>query len=241
MNDVFEQVTATLQSVKLFFQQQAELYGPEFVLPTAPAHEIASKSDLPEPNLSQLSHEISTCQKCKLHRTRRQVVFGSGNPHATLMVVGDVPSTEDEQSGQPFTGGVGELLDKILNAVQFQRADIYLTQILKCKLNAPAPKPVPDELRVCRATLVQQIALIQPKLILALGEITGQILLETTAPIEKLRGQVHCHQGLYVVVTYPPALLNIVSAGQKELKRATWDDVQLLRKKYDELQRILKT
>jgi DNA polymerase len=241
MNDSIEQVKAILQSARLFFQQRAELYGPELILPTAPTYVTAGKADLPEHNLVQLSHEIITCQKCGLHRTRRQVVFGSGNPHAILMVVGDAPSSEDEQHGQPFTGAVGELLDKILNAVQFQRPEVYLTHILKCKLNTPISKQAPDELRICQAALGKQIEYIQPKLILALGEITGQILLETFDPIEKLRGQVHFHKGIYVVVTYPPYLLNIVSAGQKELKRATWDDVQLLRKKYDELQLISKT
>ena len=146
------------------------------------------------------------------------------------MLIGEAPGYEEDKTGNPFVGSAGQLLDKILNAIKFKREDVYIANILKCR--PPQNRdPLPDEIKICRSYLKQQILMIRPKIILALGRFAGQTLLNTEASLNQMRGKVHDIKGIKLVVTYHPAAL----LRHAEWKRPTWEDVQLLRKMYDQL------
>ncbi len=173
---------------------------------------------------------ICECQKCPLGATRTKFVYGVGNPKAGLMLIGEAPGREEDLQGEPFVGRAGQLLDKILAAVGFKREEVYIANILKCR--PPNNRdPQPDEMATCMPYLLEQIQLIKPKIICALGRISAQALLKTTTPIGKLRGQWHDFNGIPFFVTYHPAALLRFPA----YKRDVWDDVQKLRTRYDEL------
>lgn len=220
-----ENINSLFQDVKQFFTQQAELYGEDF--------SFAAKKVTPEPEtLESLQLKAEHCKKCALGSTRNQIVFGAGNPAAELMVVGEAPGEAEDTKGLPFVGPAGELLTKILVAIQFSRQDVYFTNILKCR--PPQNRdPETTEINACVGYLWQQIDLIKPRLILALGLFAGQTLLSTKAPLSALRGKIHEKKGIFIVVTYHPAAL----LRNAEWKRPTWEDVQLLRRKYAELTR----
>ena len=221
-------IISLFEEVKTFFGQQAELYGEDFAFPKADL-EPTSKSPR---NLESLVNEALSCKKCGLHATRKKVVFGSGNPEAQLMLVGEAPGEEEDKLGAPFVGPAGGLLTKILEAINFKRDEVYITNILKCR--PPQNRnPEPTEIQACTAYLFEQIGIIKPRIILALGLFAGQTLLDTTLPLAKLRGKFHEKNGIPILVTYHPAAL----LRNSEWKRPTWEDVKLLRQKYDELTR----
>lgn len=171
-----------------------------------------------------------TCTKCPLGHTRRHFVFGSGNEHAEVMFIGEAPGADEDTQGFPFVGQAGQLLTRILQAIQFTRDEVYITNILKCR-PPNNREPLPDEIVACEPILREQIRLVQPKLICALGRVAGQALLKTTAPLSQLRGKFHDYQGIKLLVTYHPAAL----LRNPAFKRSTWEDVQMLRREYDQL------
>lgn len=173
---------------------------------------------------------ISNCQKCSLGATRNKFVYGVGNPKADLMFVGEAPGANEDRLGEPFVGQCGQLLDKIMAAIQFDRQTVYIANILKCR--PPANRdPQPDEMDQCFPYLHEQIRLVKPKLICALGRVAAQAILQTTTPLGKLRGQWHLFENVPLLVTYhPAALLRFQS-----YKRDTWEDMKMLKAKYDSL------
>lgn len=173
---------------------------------------------------------ISNCQLCPLGKTRTKFVYGVGNPKADLIFIGEAPGRDEDLQGEPFVGRAGQLLDRILKAINLSRQEVYIGNILKCR--PPNNRdPLPDEAEKCLPHLIEQITLIRPKLICALGRIAGQILLKTTTPLGKLRGRWHEFEGIPLMVTYhPAALLRFPS-----YKKDTWADMQMLKKRYDEL------
>ena len=192
-------------------------------------HETQSHGS-PPLSLESLQQSLNGCRRCKLHVSRTHMVFGAGNPHAVLMFIGEAPGYHEDKQGEPFVGKAGELLTRILQAIGLRREDVYLANILKCR--PPNNRdPQPDEMKTCMPYLMEQIRLIKPKIICALGRISAQALLQTTTPLGKLRGQWHDFNGIPFIVTYhPAALLRFQS-----YKRDTWEDVKRLRAKYDEL------
>ena len=173
---------------------------------------------------------ICNCQACPLGATRTKFVYGAGSPDADIMFVGEAPGFNEDQTGEPFVGRAGELLDKILAAIQFSRSDVYIANILKCR--PPNNRdPQPDEMEQCLPYLIEQIASIRPKLICSLGRIAAQALLKTTTPLGKLRGQWHELSGVPMMVTYHPAALLRFPG----YKRDTWTDMQQLKARYDAL------
>jgi len=181
---------------------------------------------------SLTGHEkaICNCMGCPLGKTRTKLVYGAGNPHADVMFIGEAPGRDEDLKGEPFVGRAGQLLDKILAAINFTRDDIYIANILKCR--PPGNRdPQPDEMKTCMPHLMEQIRLIKPKIICALGRISAQALLQTNTPLGKLRGQWHDFNGIPFIVTYHPAALLRFSS----YKRPTWEDVLELRSKYDEM------
>ncbi len=179
-------------------------------------------------SLETLASHIATCTRCPLHSTATNPVPGEGNPNADFMCVGEAPGATEDQTGRPFVGAAGQLLTKILAAIDFKREDVFICNVLKHR--PPGNRnPLPDEVKACSPYLIRQIELIRPKVILALGTFAAQTLLNTTLSIGKLRGQVHRYYGVPLVVTYHPAAL-LRNPGWK---RPTWEDVQLARRILD--------
>jgi DNA polymerase len=170
-------------------------------------------------------HIGAQCTRCKLCTLgRRQVVFGVGNPAADLMFVGEAPGADEDQQGIPFVGRAGQLLTKIIEAIELHRDDVYIANVIKCR--PPGNRnPEPDEVLVCEPFLFRQIDLVQPKVIVALGKFAAQSLLRCDTPITKLRGRVHAFRGAQLVPTFHPAYL----LRSPDKKRETWEDMKLVR------------
>ncbi|MBN2056400.1 uracil-DNA glycosylase [bacterium] len=178
--------------------------------------------NLPD-DLKELGRMVTACTKCELHVERVKVVFGDGNPLARLMFVGEGPGAEEDRQGVPFVGAAGQLLSKILQAMGFIRSEVYITNIVKCR-PPQNREPLPKEAHACRPYLLKQLELIQPEVIVALGRTAAQNLLQTDAPLGRLRGRFHDLQGIVVMPTYHPAAL----LRYPENKRFVWADMKLV-------------
>jgi DNA polymerase len=180
--------------------------------------------------LDVLGAEAAGCTRCRLHESRRTVVFGVGNPVADVVVVGEAPGQEEDRRGEPFVGPAGKLLDLLLMAVGLPRDSVYICNVLKCR--PPNNRnPLPDEAEVCTTTFLgPQLDAIRPRVLLAVGKFAAQALLGTDDPIGRLRGRVHTHRGTPLVVSYHPAFL----LRSPHMTRAAWQDFQLLRQVMDE-------
>lgn len=154
-----------------------------------------------------LKQQVKACTRCELHASRTQGVLGVGDIHADLLIIGEAPGADEDRLGEPFVGQAGKLLDSMLAAIDLRRGqDVYIANVLKSR--PPGNRdPKPDEVAACAPFLEQQIALIQPKLILALGRFAAQSLLSSTESISRLRGSVHTYHGIPLLVTYHPAYL----------------------------------
>jgi uracil-DNA glycosylase len=169
-----------------------------------------------------LETEVASCTKCNLCQTRTQTVFGTGNKTADWMIIGEAPGQHEDEQGKPFVGKAGLLLTEMLRAAGLEREKVFITNILKCR--PPGNRdPKPDEAKSCSAYLQQQQELLKPKIILAVGRIAAQTLLNTDAPLTKLRGKVHKLGDTPMVVVYHPAYL-LRSLLEK---RKAWQDLQL--------------
>lgn len=178
--------------------------------------------------LAELAAAVAACKRCALHATATNAVPGEGDPNAKFVCVGEAPGATEDETGRPFVGAAGQLLTKILAAVNLPREEVFICNVLKHR--PPGNRnPAADEIAACSPFLLQQLALLRPKVILALGTFAAQTLLQTTTPIGKLRGQVHRFYGVPLVVTYHPAAL----LRNPNWKRPTWEDVQLARKILD--------
>ena len=173
-------------------------------------------------NWEALRETVSNCQLCPLHESRTQTVFGVGNLDADWMIIGEAPGAEEDRRGEPFVGRAGQLLDEMLRAVGQPREKVFIANILKCR---PPHNRDPEavEAAACRAYLERQIALVKPKIILAVGKVATQYLLASDAPVGQMRGSVHHYADIPVVVTYHPAYL-LRSPAQKS---KSWDDLCL--------------
>ncbi|MBI3872619.1 MAG: uracil-DNA glycosylase [candidate division Zixibacteria bacterium] len=180
-------------------------------------------------SLDQLYEEIHTCTKCPLGFTRTKFVFGVGNPKAEILFIGEAPGRDEDLKGEPFVGRAGQLLDKMLAAIDLSRGQVYIANILKCR--PPENRdPLPEETNACLPHLAEQIRLLAPPFICAMGRIAAQILLDTKTPISKLRGQFYELGSSRLLVTFHPAAL----LRNPEWKKDTWKDLQALRRAYDD-------
>lgn len=175
-------------------------------------------------SLEAVSAMISQCRRCRLCEGRQHTVPGEGNPSARLMCVGEGPGATEDETGRPFVGAAGQLLDQILAAIECPRETVFIANIVKCR-PPQNRKPLPDEAMACLAYLHRQIALVRPKVLLALGGTAAEWLLSSKKSLGELRGQVHSYAGIPVVVTYHPAAL----LRNPNWKRPTWDDVRIAR------------
>lgn len=182
--------------------------------------------------LDAIRADLGDCTRCRLHEKRRTIVFGSGNPQADLMFIGEGPGYEEDVQGLPFVGPAGQLLTRIIQAIERKREDVYIANVVKCR--PPGNRdPEPDEMATCRPFLDRQILAVRPRVICTLGRIATQVLLGTEKPMRTLRGQIFNYGDALVVPTYHPAYLLRNPAKKKE----TWQDVQLVQRLLDEQQR----
>jgi uracil-DNA glycosylase family 4 len=247
-----------LSNAQLFLKQEQILFGNTLyrektvskpstaavVEKTEPTMAVKKKFETPAPekksplieswnsaaDIVGLNKQICNCMKCALGKTRTKFVFGVGNPNADLMVIGEAPGADEDAKGEPFVGRAGQLLTKILEAIQFKREDVYIANILKCR-PPENRKPNPEEVEQCEPYLWKQIELIKPKLILCVGLTAAHTLLKTEESLTSLRASVHNYHGVPTFVTYHPAAL----LRNPNWKKPTWEDVQKLKKMYDEL------
>ena len=179
-------------------------------------------------SLTGLAGMIGTCRACSLGASAINPVPGEGNSNADFVCVGEAPGQTEDESGRPFVGPAGQLLTKILGAIQLRREDVFICNVLKHR--PPGNRnPHPDEVRACTPYLTRQLELLKPKVILALGTFAAQTLLNTTTAMGKLRGQVHRYQDIPLIVTYHPSAL----LRNETWKRPAWDDVRLARRILD--------
>jgi DNA polymerase len=227
-DDIFDLAIMTQKALK-----QSEEMGagvPEVDRDVLDQMKFASSSTDKGELLAQFESEIENCTLCRLHEGRNKFVFGAGNPNADVMFIGEGPGREEDMKGEPFVGRAGQLLDKILAAIKFDRTIVYIGNIVKCR--PPGNRdPQGDEMTTCMPYLYRQIEIIQPKLICCLGRISAQALLQTSKPLGKLRKEFHDFRGIKLMATYHPAAL----LRFQQYKRDTWEDVQMLRAEYDRM------
>jgi DNA polymerase len=196
-------------------------------VPAAPSvHADGADTVAPADGLTALRDEIGPqCTRCKLCGLgRRQVVFGVGHPRARLMFVGEAPGEDEDRQGEPFVGRAGQLLTKIIEAISLTREQVYIANVIKCR--PPGNRnPEPDEVATCEPFLFQQIALVQPRVIVALGKFAAQCLLRTTDPITRLRGREFDYRGATLIPTFHPAYL----LRNPPAKREVWEDMKKVR------------
>ncbi len=225
---VLSEVRRSLEDLLLFegrwLVMPPEAAGPRD--PGAPAESGDAGSAAAE--LAAFHQEICECIRCPLGHTRTRFVFGSGNPEAGILFVGEAPGEEEDRQGRPFVGPAGQLLTRIIEAMDLSREHVYICNVLKCR--PPGNRdPEPEEVDSCEPYLRRQIEIVKPRVICCLGRHAAHALLKTEAPLSRLRGTLHEYAGIPLIVTYHPAAL-LRNAG---FKRATWEDVKWVRRQYD--------
>ena len=179
-----------------------------------------------ESSLEAVGKRASVCSACRLHKTRSSVVFGSGNPEADLMFIGEGPGAEEDRQGLPFVGRAGDLLTRIIQAIDLTRDDVYIANIVKCR--PPRNRdPLAEEAEACSGFLKQQIELVKPRVIVALGRVAAQRLLGSDQALGRMRGQWYEVHGVPTRVTYHPAAL----LRDASYKRPTWQDMKLVKER----------
>ncbi len=242
----------TLKKARAFLKMQQELFGAElWISPITPGDSVTEKhgeavtvnevsgemkfSTDPEHPANRGYHDLRTfedaikdCQRCPLGKTRTRFVFGAGNPKARLVFIGEAPGRDEDLQGEPFVGRAGQLLNKILRAMNMDREDVYICNILKCR--PPNNRdPQADEVEQCEPYLLRQLDIIKPKIIVCLGRIAAQNLMKTSLDLKHLRGKLHDYKGIQMIVTYHPAAL----LRNPNLKRAAWEDFQKVLELYE--------
>jgi DNA polymerase len=172
-------------------------------------------------SLASIRTDLGDCRRCPLAGGRNRIVFGEGDEGARVVFVGEAPGFHEDQQGRPFVGAAGQLLTRMVGAMQLSRESVYICNILKCR--PPGNRnPLPPEIRACEPFLKRQLGAIRPEVIVALGKFAAQTLLATDAPISKLRGRFHEYQGIKVMPTFHPAFL----LHNPERKRDVWEDLK---------------
>ncbi|MFH1681597.1 MAG: uracil-DNA glycosylase [Candidatus Eisenbacteria bacterium] len=222
---------SAIELLRRYLAQQREFGFPDPILPRVEApEEEAIGEDAGAPaaeSLAALREEIDGCELCGLHENRGKLVFGSGDPSADLMFVGEGPGADEDAAGVPFVGAAGRLLDKILAAAGIARDEVYITNVVKCR--PPRNRdPEIDEILTCSPVLRRQIEIVNPKVLCALGRHAAQTLLGRPEPIGRLRGVWHDWEGRRLICTYHPS----ACLHNSSFKRPVWEDFQALRDAY---------
>jgi len=190
-----------------------------------PGHPLSDR-EKPAGLLERIRFELGDCHRCRLGQTSTRLVFGAGSPDADLLFVGEAPGRDEDLKGEPFVGRAGQLLTRIIQAIDLRREDVYICNVIKCR--PPENRnPLPEEIESCEPFLLKQVEAIKPKVICALGKFAAQTLLRTDAPISTLRGRFHDYHGIPLMPTYHPAYL----LRNPKMKREVWEDVQKIQRK----------
>lgn len=202
---VWQQKSGTRKQNQSLESQSIEVGN--LISPPDPGEDSQQRQEIHQMNWDQLRLAVSQCTACPLHQTRTQTVFGAGDENAHWLFVGEGPGATEDATGEPFVGQAGKLLDQMLTAIKLNRGQqVYITNIVKCR--PPNNRnPNANEARQCEPYLTRQIALIKPKLIVALGKVAAQNLLQREDSISSLRGKIHDYSGIPLIVTYHPAYL----------------------------------
>jgi DNA polymerase len=202
-----------------FLRFQKSLGIEEFLLARPPVKQA------PPDALSAIREQLGDCKRCPLHETRKNIVFGEGDPQAALMFVGEGPGADEDKQGRPFAGKAGELLTKMIRAMTLERHDVYIANVVKCR--PPANRnPTGVEIATCFPFLDAQVDAVSPRIIVALGRIAANALLENSHPITELRGIFHDRKGIPVMPTYHPSFL-LREQSEKERKKEAWSDLKM--------------
>ncbi|HTX53978.1 MAG TPA: uracil-DNA glycosylase [Candidatus Baltobacteraceae bacterium] len=208
------QVRAHLEAQRLLGVERLDVSVPPATI---------QKAQAAAPTLDGVRQELGECTRCKLHAGRKQIVFGVGNPNASLVFVGEAPGADEDAQGEPFVGRAGQLLTKIIEAMGLKRDDVYICNIIKCR--PPNNRtPEADEILACQPFLLKQLEAIRPKFICALGAPAAQTLLQTKESISRLRGKFFDFHGIRLLPTFHPAFL----LRNPSEKKTVWEDMKLL-------------
>lgn len=181
-------------------------------------------------SIEDVLNEIGDCKRCNLHKARSHLVFGTGDKNAKLVLVGEGPGQEEDLQGEPFVGAAGQLLNRILTAINLKREDVYICNVVKCR--PPGNRtPERDEIEICKPFLLQQLEIIKPKLICTLGSVAAQALLGISKPLSTLRGRFYDFKGAKLMPTYHPAYL----LRNPSKKRDVWIDMQMVQQEYNKV------
>jgi DNA polymerase len=237
----FKEMGVEYVSVEPFSQDSASLLYKERTdsslserAPADPAGQMtfhAPRSSTADPvsAMKQVREDLGDCVRCKLHRHRTNIVFGTGNLHAELMFVGEAPGADEDEQGIPFVGRAGQLLTKIIESIGLRREEVYIANVIKCR--PPQNRnPETDEVGKCSPFLLRQIDVIQPRIICALGKFAAQVLLDTQAPISQLRGRFFDRLGVKIIPTFHPSYLLRNPAAKREV----WEDMKAIRRMLDQ-------
>jgi len=233
LTDEFKQEALAIVSTLRDYVEEQQKRGIRTV-PAASRSAVEREAPRPIPPhlkkdaLQGIREEIGDCTRCRLHAGRKNIVFGAGNPAARLVFVGEGPGEEEDLQGEPFVGKAGQLLTRMIQAIQLDRNDVYIANIVKCR--PPGNRdPQEDEIETCLPFLMKQLAVIQPRIICTLGRFSTQALLGTKEGITKLRGRFHVlENGIKVMPTFHPSFL----LRSPEKKREAWEDLQKVQKEY---------
>ena len=173
--------------------------------------------------LEQIRKSLGACKRCKLGETRKNLVFGVGNPRARLVFVGEGPGADEDAQGEPFVGDAGKMLNRIISAMELKREDVYICNVVKCRPPQNRPPEI-DEVSTCSPFLLRQLHSVKPEVIVALGTSAAQALLQTKVPISKLRGKFHDFHGMPLMPTYHPSYL-LRTGGNSDSFWSVWDDM----------------
>ncbi len=208
--------------INQYLRQTQDIYGDKLYLKINKQTNIANSS---KNALDDFNHSINTCQKCQLGNSRTNFVFGVGDKNADLLLIGEAPGEKEDLEGIPFVGRAGKLLDKILSAISLSRdKGVYICNVLKCR--PPDNRdPLPSEIEQCEPYLKEQINLIKPKLIVALGRVAAKTLLKNDLALKDMRSIKHDYYGTPLIATYHPAAL----LRNQNLKPAAWEDFKWIR------------
>jgi uracil-DNA glycosylase family 4 len=219
--------------IKEFFEFQKEWGRRFFPKPDKFQEPLALRGSLPRPyeSCEALSRAIMVCQHCRLVRGRRQAVPGQGPQNSRLMFIGEGPGSEEDRQGRPFIGPAGQLLTKMIQAINLTREEVYITNVVKCR--PPENRtPFEDEVEACRSFLEEEIRLVDPKILVLLGSTAAQTLTRSKKSISDLRGNLLDFKGRRLIATYHPAYL----LRNPEAKREAWEDLKRVRREYDGLE-----
>ena len=224
---IIEQIRERLRFYGSFTSLGLDIPEPEESSPTEskPSHKAERRAGPPAESLEEIRKDLGECTRCRLHSGRRTIVFGVGNPAARLMFIGEGPGFDEDAQGEPFVGAAGQLLNKIIQAIDMTREEVYIANVVKC--HPPENRdPEQDEAETCIPFLERQIESVRPRVFCTLGRVAAQAVLSTDKSLGRIRGQTFHVGDATVVPTYHPAYL----LRNSEKKRETWEDMKLIRR-----------